>query len=153
MMSNDFETLHGWLPDPQNPTLTSEKAHSGKYSIKVDNTYEYSLTYATALGRLHNSRIKQIKIEAWVFVPSPKTPVVLVTAINQADVKAKPLVWEALDLNEAVKGQYGKWVKVTKDITVPAEATFNSSLSLYLWRNGGVSGPTFLDDIVIRRQP
>lgn len=152
-MSNDFESIYGWLPEPQNPTLTTEKAHSGKYSIKVDNVYDFSMTYRTPLGRLHNSRIKKIKIEAWAFVPSAKTPVALITVIDPAEASDKSLLWESLDLNVAVKGEFGKWVKVSKDITVPAEATFNSRLSIYLWRNGPVPGPTYLDDIVIRREP
>ncbi|UOG74690.1 hypothetical protein MTX78_21550 [Hymenobacter tibetensis] len=153
LMASDFESIQGWLPDLQNPTLTRDKAHSGKYSIKIDPTYEYSLTYRANLGQLSSARVKKMKISAWVFVPNAQAQAALVTTIDGAEANGQPLLWEAANMSESVRGQFNKWVEITKEIVVPAEATYTSRISIYLWRSGSVSAPVYLDDLAVQLVP
>lgn len=151
LVNSDFETLAGWLPEANNATLTRDKAHSGHYAIKVDGTHEYSLSFSAPLGRLHDTRITKMKVSAWVFATSADAKAMLVTAIsNPAAPADKPLLWESLDLSQTKEA--GKWVEVSKVITVPANASPTNSLGIYLWRTGG-SQPVYLDDLHVTVEP
>jgi len=145
LINNDFETLAGWLPDPQNATLSRDKAHSGRYALKVDAAHDYSLSYRAPLGQLHDTRIKKIKISAWAFVPAGGSTASLVTTVgNPAKPDDKPMLWEALEL--AKGNAVGKWVEVSKVIAIPETAAPTHTLGFYLWRTGG-NQPVYLDDL------
>ena len=145
MVNADFDTLAGWLPEPQNATLSREKAHSGQYSLKVDGVHEYSLGYRQALGQLRNIRVKKITVSAWAFVPSTDANASLVVAVtNPANPAEKPLLWEGIDLGASKT--YGKWTEIKKTIALPDGVLPTSALGLYLWRTGG-NKPVYLDDL------
>lgn len=145
IVDNNFDTIAGWVPEPQNATLSRDKAHSGHYSIKVDGEHEYSLNYKAMLGQLHATRIKKIKITAWTFVSSADAKASLVTAVSNPDpANDKPLLWEALDLSAG--NSPGKWVEVSKEIAIPEAATPTCILGFYLWRTSG-NQPVYLDDL------
>ena len=151
LVNNDFETLAGWLPEPQSATLSREKAHSGRYSIKVDPAHDYSLSFGAPLGQLHETRIKKLKVTAWAFVPTADATASLVTAVsNPSTPDAKPMIWEALELNKP--GSVGKWVEVSKVITLPENTVPTSKLGFYLWRTGG-NQPVYLDDLQVTVEP
>lgn len=151
LVSNDFETLAGWLPEPQNATLTREKAHSGRYALKVDGTHEYSLGFNALLGQLHETRITKIKVSAWVFVTAADAKAALVTAISTPGAPSdKPLLWESLDLSQSK--EVGKWLEVSKVITLPANTAPTNALVLYLWRTSG-GQPVYLDDLKVTVEP
>lgn len=151
LVSNDFDTLAGWLPEPQSATLTREKAHSGHYSLKVDGTHEYSLGFNALLGQLHETRISKIKVSAWVFVPSAEAKAALVTAVSTPGAPSdKPLLWESLDLSQTK--EINKWVEVSKVVTLPANTAPTNALVLYLWRTSG-NQPVYLDDLRVTVEP
>ncbi|MBX0292553.1 hypothetical protein K3G63_19070 [Hymenobacter sp. HSC-4F20] len=146
LVSNDFESLDGWLGDQNTASVTREKAHSGRYSLKVDGSTEYSRTYSNLLGKMHDTRVKKIKVNAWVFVPSAQAGAKLVTVISDTAPDAKPAVWDGLDLGPAVKGQYGKWIEINNELAVPENVSPTSKFVMYLWRTGGPL-PVYLDDL------
>ena len=150
LVNSDFETLAGWLPEGQDATLTREKAHSGNYALKVDATHEYSLGYRAPLGRLHDTRIKKIKVAAWTFVPAGGVASLITTVSNPLAPNDKPLLWEALELSKG--NAVGKWVEVSKVLTVPETAAATSILGMYLWRTGG-DQPVYLDDLRVTLEP
>lgn len=150
LVSTDFETLSGWLPEAQDATLTREKAHSGTYAIKVDAAHEYSLGYHAQLGRLHDTRIKKIKVSAWAFVPAGGSASLVTTVGNPVAPNDKPLLWEAIELGKS--NAFGKWVEVSKVLTIPETAAATSTLGLYLWRTGG-SQTVYLDDLRVTLEP
>ena len=145
LMHSDFEGIDGWIPSEQSSTLTREKAHSGKTSIKVDATHEYSLTFSKPLGQLHDSRPKQITVTAWAFLPDAQAAASLVVSINDPAAPDKPLLWQAIDLSKGNK-PFGKWKEIDRTITVPANVGSANKLSIYLWRSSG-SHPVYVDDI------
>jgi hypothetical protein len=145
IIDNNFDTLAGWVPEPQNATLTKEKAHSGLYSLKVDGAHEYSMGYHEQLGKLSQQRFKSINVSAWAFVPAAGSNATLVVAAtNPTSTDQKPMLWEGIDLNK--EKVYGKWIEIKKTINMPEGALPTTDLTLYLWRTGGDQA-VFLDDL------
>jgi len=150
-MHNDFESMAGWMGPTPSPSLTTEKAHSGKYALKVDGNTEFSLGYNNMLGMMSKARISKIKIEAWVFSPSAEAGALLVTTISDGVADHKPMLWDGFDVVKA-SDKHNEWVQVSKVIDVPASVNYSSHLGLYLWRNKGTL-PTYIDDITITEAP
>lgn len=150
LVDTNFDTLAGWLPEAQEATLTREKAHSGSYALKVDATHDYSLGYRAPLGRLHETRINKIKVAAWTFVPAGGSASLVVAVTNPTAPNDKPLLWDALELGKSK--ELGKWVEVSKVLTIPETATGTSTLGLYLWRTGG-NQPVYIDDLRVTLEP
>ncbi len=151
LVSSDFDTLAGWLPEAQSATLSRDKAHSGRYALKVDPGHDYSLGYKAMLGQLHETRIKKIKVTAWAFVPTADAKASLVVTVGNPDpANDKPLLWDALELNNA--STVGKWAEVSKVVTIPDKALPISPLGIYLWRTGG-GQPVYLDDLRVTLEP
>jgi len=144
LMHNDFENMAGWVSDPT--PFTQEKAHSGRYSLKVDQDHEYSLGYNYLLGQLSPTRIRGVRVEAWVYLPERNNTAQIRVAVNGA-AKGETIMNEGIDLNAEVKDT-GRWTKVSKEFTFPTTVNYTSQLVMYLWR-GGNSGKVFMDDVQI----
>ena len=142
LMHNDFEMVAGWVTDPT--TLTQEQAHSGHYSLKVDKDHAYSLTYYSLLGQLSPTRIRGVRVDAWAYEPDKDNSVQLRVGINDT-AGGKVIMGDGIAYNDQVS-EPGKWVKISKEITFPANATYNSQLVMYLW-NGSGTGAGYLDDV------
>jgi hypothetical protein len=150
LASNDFESVEGWFGDSTPASLTKEKAHSGRYAVKVDPNTEFSMGYSNLLGKLSASKLKKIKIHAWVHIPVGGPNAVLVTHITDpANPSAQPVLWDGLRLAEATKGR-NKWVEVEKEITLPANITYAHKIQVYLWRTANAE-TTFMDDLTISK--
>lgn len=144
LMQNDFENMAGWVADPT--PFTQENAHSGRYSLKVDQDHEYSLGYNYLLGLLSPTRIRGVRVEAWVYMPERNTTAQIRVALNGA-AKDETIMNEGIDLSAEVQNT-GKWTKVSKEVTFPTQANYTSQLVMYLWR-GSNSGKVFMDDVRI----
>lgn len=145
---NDFEAADGWSAGAPVPSLTKEKAHSGTFSIRVAPGLDYSLGYNNLLGKISSTRLKKVKVQAWVFVPNAQSTAVLVTQVHSVE-QNKDLLWDGLDVAKEAKA-LNKWVQIEKEITVPETATYTNQLLVYLWRSGSAQ-PTYLDDLRISR--
>lgn len=141
VMHTDFDSLTGWLADPS--TLTKEQAHSGQYSIKIDQNYEYSITYSTTLGQLSSTRPRALRLDAWAYLPSPQAAQVAFV-IKQAGTR-EVLLGERLTLTDQVH-DYGKWVKISQEYTLPPATNYSSTLDIFLGR-ATATGPAYLDDL------
>jgi hypothetical protein len=142
LMRNDFESLVGWIPDPV--ALTKDQAHSGQYSLKVDQAHEYSSGYSYLLGLLSPTRIRGVRAEAWAYAPEHDCKAQLRVALNDA-VGGNPIMVESIEYSSQVKSA-GKWVKVSKDIIFPPTANYSSQLVVYLWR-GDDHSKAYVDDV------
>jgi hypothetical protein len=147
LMHTDFESIDGWIPTDPNGSLTHEKAHSGKTSIKVDAAREFSLSFSKPFGQLYQSRPNKIKVSAWTFVPDAQGTASLVISINDPAVPDKPLLWQGIELAKESK-PFGEWKEVSQTITVPANVSPASKLGIYLWRTGG-SRAIYADDFKV----
>lgn len=148
LTSNDFEHLNGWIGDsPSSATLTTEKAHSGKYSVVVKPGADYGLGYGNVLSKMSATRPGKITISAWVMVPSNQALAQLVTEIKDPTTN-KLYLWNGVDLVKEAK-KFNVWQKVERTITVPAEATATSRIQIYPWR-GNSGQPVYVDDIEVK---
>lgn len=144
-MRNNFDELAGWLGAAPQPSLTTEKAHSGHYSIKVDATTDFSIGYTKTLGQMSDRRVVKFKIDAWVLVPGADAKALLVTTFGESG--AKPMKWTGFDVTKDTPTN-GDWQRVSEVIEVPAVATANTIFNLYLWRTGAPQ-PIYLDDLTV----
>ncbi|OON70802.1 hypothetical protein [Hymenobacter sp. CRA2] len=149
LTSNDFESFEGWLGDMNVPSLNKDKAHSGRWSLKVGPNIEFAMGYNILLGKLSPSKLKKIKVKAWAYLPNGKAQAVLVTQLTRPVEGNKQMMWEGLDLAKDVK-TYNKWVEVEKTITLPADANYADKLSMYLWRTNE-NETAYIDDLSIEK--
>lgn len=152
LMANDFESLEGWAGGGQMnvPSLTKEKAHSGRYALKVGPEAEYSLGYDILLGKLSPSKLKKIKVKGFAYLPNSRVGATLVTVITDlTNPGAQPIKWEGLDLAKEVK-TYNKWVEVEKVVEIPDNASYANKFTIYLWRTNP-SEVAYFDDISIEK--
>ncbi|NVO31604.1 carbohydrate binding domain-containing protein [Hymenobacter lapidiphilus] len=144
---NDFEALEGWIPAA--PSLTTVKAHSGRYSIKVDNGVEYALGYISPLAKVSATRLKKLDVSAWAMIMDKDATASLVVEVRNPADDTQRIFWEALDIGKEVKA-VNKWVEVKRTFILPETIEPTYELRVYMWR-GGASAPVFLDDIIIAR--
>ena len=146
LTGNDFEQMEGWNGEAALPSLTKDKAHSGSYSMRVGPGVDYSNGFIGSLGKLSSTRVNKIQVKAWVFVPAGATAAALVTQLmDPAQANGKPLMYDALPLDKAVKAR-NEWAEVEKTITLPANASPNFKLYVYLW-SGGSPNVAYIDDV------
>lgn len=141
LMTSDIDGVAGWLPD-QNALVKGE-AHSGAYSLRVDQNHEFSPGYTAIMGKLSPTHLRGVKLEAWVYATDKNATAKLELAVNEAP-GGKELLRSQTKLDE-VK-DYGKWVKVSKDIIFPPTVTYSSQLVIYVSRAGATS-PAYVDDL------
>lgn len=144
---NDFEGLDGWVPGT--PSLTTEKAHSGRFSTKVDKDAEYSLSYVNLLGKASAARIQKIKLSGWVLLAGPKATATVVVQVVDPAQDNKQVFWEGIDLSKEVK-KTNEWTEVSKEFTLPANLEAGHQLRVYMWR-GGAEQPAYLDDLTLTK--
>lgn len=148
LAGNDFESVDGWVGDNTPTSLTKEKAHSGRYSVKVDPAIEFSMGYNNLLGKLSSSKLRKIKIKAWVNIPSGKAESMIVASVTDP-ASNNSLMWTGTKLIDQVK-VYNKWVEFEKEIALPENVTYSHKLSVYLWRTGA-NETAFVDDLTIEK--
>jgi len=144
---NNFEAGGGWSSNANqnNPDLVVRgNAHSGQYALRVDRDHEYSLTYEMPLGSISPRKFRAVHLEAWVFMASERGTATIGWQLMQPDGSAAVTGGE-LKLREAVH-DYGKWVKVTTDFVLPAEAQALQRLRVFMWR-ADAREEVLLDDV------
>lgn len=143
LMHTSFEELVGWAPELP-PTLTTEKAHSGKYALRVDGQHPYSPSFRTELAQLVTHRPRRFTLSAWVWVPSFKDDAVFVMAISDPGNPDHPVYSKNLFMTTS--GPFGAWKQVSRDFDLPINVYSKSLITIYLW-NSGASAPVYADDV------
>ncbi|GGG44410.1 hypothetical protein [Hymenobacter glacieicola] len=144
---NDFEALDGWGTPV--PSLTTEHAHSGRFSIKVDGAQEYSLNYANALGKASTNRINKLVISGWAMRAGKDGTATLVTEVIDPAQNRKQLFWQSINFADELK-EVNQWQPFKREFTLPAGLTAEKELHVYLWRNSAAQ-PSYLDDLTLTR--
>lgn len=127
---NDFEGSAGWNVDPT--SLDKGRAHSGKWAAKVDKDHEFSLTFDMALGQISPRKFKKVHMEAWAFMPAGNATGILGIQVMKPE-STDQQYGDGLKLQDVVK-DYGKWVLVSKDFTLPDDITPAQHMRFSLWR-------------------
>ena len=150
IIDNDFENISGWVPEAQTETLTQERAHSGKYSIKVDSAHEFGLTFNKPLRQVFTTQPGKIVVSAWALISAPQAAASLVVSINNPDApNTRQPLWSAIELRPLAQPP-GEWVKVSRELEVPRTVGPNYRLNIYLWNTN--RHPVYLDDLVVRQE-
>src|SRR6478672_11379615 len=95
---NDFDALAEW--GFENPSLTTERAHSGRYSVKIDNSVENGIGFNSILGKITTAKPKNLKVECWAYVPETARVLLVFSIDNEAN---NTVVWEATKLTDLTK--------------------------------------------------
>lgn len=145
---NDFETVEGWYPPT--PSLTTERAHSGRFSVKVDPAIEYGASYTNPLSRVSSQPVRRLRVSAWALrVGQGSQAALVVQVLNPSGTGQQPY-WQSLDVSQGVM-TFNRWTKVKKTFELPAGLAPTHELRVYLWRTGGTQ-PVYLDDLELRAE-
>ena len=147
LASNDFESVEGWAGDASPASLTKDKSHSGRYSVRVGPGVDFSMGYTNTLNLVSTIRLKKIKVHAWVWIPDRNAAASLVTQITNPADGNKAIMWQGMDLIAKAK-KFSKWVEIEQEYTLPETVTANSKLYCYMWRGSSPSS-VYLDDLQI----
>jgi hypothetical protein len=139
---NNFEAADGW--GGTNPTLTKEKAHSGRYSIKIDPTNEYSYGFDNLLGKIASKKPKGLKVEAWAFVPSKQAGSAKLVVHITKPTSGQQVIWEGIPLENVEN--FKEWTEVSKEIKLPANVEVSDRIQIYLWKAGATEA-VYIDDL------
>lgn len=140
----NYESVAGWM-DVQG-SLTKDKAHSGAYSVKVDAANEYGMGYVFPLGKATPRKPRKVRIEGWAFKTDGKSNAKLALQIVDATTGQQKFS-DDISFASQVKDA-GKWVEISKDVTIPENTTSADMLKVFLWRAEAAS-PAYLDDLRI----
>ena len=144
---NDFENVQGW-GGANESGVTSEKAHSGKYSVCVNPQIEFSYTYIRQLAQMSSGKPKRITVSAWAWVPDKDCKASLTLEIKHSPEKGTPVMYDGMELSSTVRS-FKSWEKVSKTFVLPDSVAATNQLKLYMWR-GSSPRPVYLDDISIK---
>lgn len=144
IIKNDMDVINGW--EMNYYTISELKAHSGKFSSKIDSTNQFSVAYKDLLKNMkpEGEVITKIRFSAWVLVETVPSSVSLVGALG--DGINKPIAWVGYDVKDKIKTP-NEWVKIEGDINVPENYADNIKFNAYLFSaNKEVA---FVDDFEI----
>ncbi len=143
---NSFESVQGW-GGANEVSITSAKAHSGKYAIWVNPQVEYSYTYSSTLNQMTPAKPKRLTLEGWAWVPDKQSTASVVLEIKHSPTNGSTVYYGGLDLSSSVGG-YKDWKKVSKTFVLPDSIASGNALKIYMWR-GSNQTPVYLDDVSI----
>ncbi|PJJ48482.1 carbohydrate binding domain-containing protein [Hymenobacter chitinivorans] len=144
LMANDFEASVGWN-EAKEGSLTTEKAHSGGWSVQVQPSTPFSYTFVRQLGQLDPKLTRNYQLKGWALRASTGSLGSLVVQVNKSSADTAKVFYGALPLADAVKS-FNKWEAVSMPFTLPASATAENVVKIYLW-NDKSTAPTYLDDL------
>lgn len=137
---NDFENADGWVT--VSPSLNKEKAHSGRFSVKVQPGVDYGLGYGNMLNQVSASKFQKLTVKGWALRSGPKATAVIVVQV--IDAAGKSVFYQTLPLDE-VAPTINKWSEFSRDFILPATITADQALKVYLWR-ASAEQAAYLDD-------
>lgn len=141
----DFENLWGWLGKDNAASLTQEKAHSGRFSMKTGPGLDYSLSFSAPLDQLTQTKPRKLHIQAWVWVPNERCKTTLVLAVGGPKGTTS---WQGVNLSNKVSG-YNSWQQLDTNVLMSPNITSEDALNVYLWQQDSNDNPVYLDDLVI----
>lgn len=147
LASNDFEAVEGW--GVNSSSITTAKAHSGRYSVKVDKESEFSVGYRNTLLRMSNTKISKLHVHGWALMTGAKAKAVIVVQISEPGKPGPPTYWQALDIKGELK-TLNHWTEIEKNFDLPANLAPNQEIQVYMWRTSP-DDATYLDDLELTK--
>jgi hypothetical protein len=144
----DFEQSIGW-GDADPASLTTEKAHSGRWSVRVKPDVAFGYTYARLLGDLSPKPLTDLRLEGWVLREAAGSTAKLVVQVSASATDDTKVLYTAFPVAEAAP-QVGVWAPIAVALRLPSSATGTNRIKVYLWNDQGTAA-TYLDDVVLRK--
>jgi hypothetical protein len=144
----DFEQSIGW-GDADPASLTTEKAHSGRWSVRVKPDVPFGYTYARTLGDMSSTPLTRLVLEGWVLRVAASSTAKLVVQVNASATDDTKVFYKAFPVQEAVT-KFGEWTAISVPIVLPTSAAKTNKIKVYLW-NFEATSPTYLDDVTLRK--
>lgn len=143
---NDFESVQGW-GGTADASVTADRAHSGKYAVRVGPQNEFGYTYIQTLGKMSTPKIKEVTVSAWVWLPTVTAPGQLVLSIVRSPELNTPVFYSSIDLAKTVK-KAKDWQLVSQTFALPDSVQSTNMLKCYLWR-AGTTENVYADDVTL----
>ena len=144
---NDFENVQGWGAANE-PSVTTEKAHSGKYSVVTNSQIEFGYTYVRQMGQMTGGKPKKLTITAWAWVPDKDASAAVVVDVKHSPEKGNQVFYAGLDLAHTVT-KFKEWEQVSKTFVLPDSIASANVCKVYMWR-GSSPRAVYLDDVSIQ---
>jgi hypothetical protein len=144
----DFEQSIGW-GDADPGSLTTEKAHSGRWSVRVKPEVPFSYTYARTLGDMSTTPLTRMVLEGWALRVAAGSTARLVVQVNTSPTDDTKVFYTAFPVEQAVT-KFGEWTAVSVPISLPTSAAGTNKIKVYLW-NDQATTATYLDDVTLRK--
>jgi hypothetical protein len=142
IFANDFEQDGRRQPTP--PGLSTNVAHSGEYSAKLDPATDYAGGWNAAWGDIGEPH--KIQVRAWVYLPNGRLKNVMVVEVKRGETTR---YWKLLPINQVIK-RYGQWEPVHKTFVLPRDMEANDQVRVYAW-HFDERQTWYLDDVSIER--
>ncbi|MCI1188235.1 hypothetical protein MON38_12465 [Hymenobacter sp. DH14] len=144
---NNFENVQGW-GGANEPSVTTERAHSGKYSVITKPELDFGYTYVNTLGQMTGGKPKKITVSGWAWVPDKDANAALVVDIKHSPANGSQVFYGLLEMGRNVK-KFGDWQEVNKTFDLPDSIASGNLCKVYMWR-GSSPRPVYLDDVSIK---
>ncbi|MDB5234646.1 MAG: hypothetical protein JWR44_1639 [Hymenobacter sp.] len=144
---NDFENVQGWS-GANEPSVTTEKAHSGKYSVVTKPQIDFGYTYARTLGQMTGGKPKKLTVTGWAWVPDKDANATIVVDIKHSPTNGSQVYYAGMELARTVK-KFNEWQEVSKTFVLPDSIASINQCKVYMWR-GSSPRPVYLDDVTIQ---
>lgn len=128
VIKTDIDKIDGWGVSYN--TISELKAHSGKFSSKIDSLNQYSFAFDDYLINMKSEGISKIRFSAYVLVENVPSSVTLVGALG--DGINKPLVWVGIDVKDKIQ-KPNEWTKIDGEVLVPLDYAENIKFGCYLF--------------------
>jgi hypothetical protein len=146
LVNSEFESDQGW-ETPLAPFLSTDQAHSGKYSYRLGQGAEYSSNYIVKLSQC-GFMPRRLRVSAWVYLPNGRIrSTFLVTQVLCHG--RRPDVWEGLEIASKVK-RYQVWESIQKYIRLPDDLQPSDELKVYIWHTDPSGENIWFDDIQVK---
>jgi hypothetical protein len=141
----DLENLAGFTENLN--TISSEKAFSGKQSIRLSPEDEYSLAFTKDISALDGKWLMGINFSAR-FSGKKEDLKEAMVVVSVSDKEGKQtLFWQGEPLAEAIGANNPDWEPLTFHFTPTFEVGNGSSLKIYIWNKAKKT--FFVDDVSI----
>lgn len=124
------------------PTLTTEKAHTGRFSMRVDAQHRRARLYHVRLGQLSDHRPRRFTLSAWAWAPDFGSDASVVLAIRNPGA-AVPALQQAMYAADA--GPFQAWKLLSLNVNLPDNTSSDTELTIELVANS--AGPVYVDDL------
>ena len=124
LVASDLENVE-WM---NLNTLSKDKAHSGKFSSKLDSLTEYGFGFSNTFNNLSDTLPLSVDVSVWLYYPQLKTNGVLVLSIDSIGTN---IFWKGVPLGDSIKTA-NQWQEIKVTFELPKKIMPSDQLRIYV---------------------